>query len=105
MSCHAVVKAPARLNWHDCSNGKAVNRFCNMEALSFVFNAAFLTVKTCTELQLLLILCVGLPCYYANTLPTAQQWKQNSTMRLGCPGEPLQHRTTPWDGKKHPVAV
>jgi len=44
-----------------------------MEALSFVFNAAFLTVKTCTELQMLLILRVGLACYYANTIPKEQR--------------------------------
>lgn len=76
-----------------------------MEALSFVFSAAFLTVKTRTELQMSLILCAGLAGYYASTLPKAQQQQQNSTTGLAHPREPSQRRGTTWDGKKHPVVA
>lgn len=71
-----------------------------MEVLSFVFNAAFLRVKSCTELQMPVILCAGPTCYQANTsrsTATATEWPREAAASH----RPFQQRDE-WDREKHP---
>lgn len=71
-----------------------------MEVLSFVFNAAFLRVKSCTKLQMPVILCAGPTCYQENTsqsTATATERPQEAA-----PSHRPFQQGDDWDGEKHP---